>query len=145
MTTPNPPVSLVRSHERTSDDRAATPGMHRQLAYDRDGAWVGVVHTESGVTSGWHHHGDWDTYVYIASGAQRVEFGGGGQENLLAGRGTSFMWRRAWCTASPTPRQRRRRPSWCAWAAGLWWSTSTAPTLEQGSSAGAPTPVTSAH
>ena len=85
MTTP--PVSLVRSHERTSDDRAATPGMHRQLAYDRDGAWVGVVHTESGATSGWHHHGDWDTYVYIASGAQRVEFGGGGQENLLAGPG----------------------------------------------------------
>ena len=83
----NQPVSLVRANERTSDDRAATPGMHRQLAYDRDGAWVGVVHTESGATSGWHHHGDWDTYVYIASGAQRVEFGGGGQENLLAGPG----------------------------------------------------------
>ncbi len=85
MTTP--PVSLVRSHERTSDDRAATPGMHRQLAYDRDGAWVGVVHTESGATSGWHHHGDWDTYVYIASGAQRVEFGSDGQQTLLAGPG----------------------------------------------------------
>ena len=87
MTTPNQLVSLVRANERTSDDRAATPGMHRQLAYDRGGAWVGVVHTESGATSGWHHHGDWDTYVYIASGAQRVEFGGGGQENLLAGPG----------------------------------------------------------
>ena len=87
MTTNNQPVSLVRANERTSDDRAATPGMHRELAYDCDGAWVGVVHTESGVTSGWHHHGDWDTYVYIASGAQRVEFGSGGQENLLAGSG----------------------------------------------------------
>ncbi len=87
MTTPTQPVSLVRSYERTSDDRSATPGMHRELAYDRDGAWVGVVHTESGATSGWHHHGDWDTYVYIASGAQRVEFGGGGHENLLAGPG----------------------------------------------------------
>ena len=38
MTTSTPPVSLVRANERTSDDRAATPGMHRQLAYDRDGA-----------------------------------------------------------------------------------------------------------
>ena len=49
MTTNNKPVSLVRAGERTSDDRAATPGMDRQIAYDREGAWVGVVHTESGV------------------------------------------------------------------------------------------------
>ena len=78
MTANNQPVSLVRASERISDDRAATLGMDRQVAYDREGAWVGMVHTESGVTSGWHHHGEWDTYVYLASGAQLVEFGSGG-------------------------------------------------------------------
>ncbi len=83
----NQPVSLVPADARTSDTTDQTPGMHREMAYDRDGAWVGVVHTQAGATSGWHHHGDWDTYVYVASGAQRVEFGSGGQEHLLAGPG----------------------------------------------------------
>ena len=83
--------------------------MHRELAYDRDGAWVGVVHTESGATSGWHHHGDWDTYVYIASGAQRVEFGGGGQENLLAGPGDVIHVGKGRGAPGVEPRARRRR------------------------------------
>ena len=66
--------------------------------------WVGVVHTESGATSGWHHHGDWDTYVYIASGAQRVEFGGGGQENLLAGPGDVIHVAKGSCAPRVEPR-----------------------------------------
>ena len=83
----NAEVSLVRVGERSSEDTAQTAGMHREVAYLREGAWVGVVHTEAGATSGWHHHGDYDTYVYLASGAQLVEYGGGGHERLEAGPG----------------------------------------------------------
>lgn len=37
MATNHKPVSLVRAGERISDDRAATPVMDRQVAYDREG------------------------------------------------------------------------------------------------------------
>jgi uncharacterized RmlC-like cupin family protein len=67
-----------------------TPGMRRQLAFEAPGLWAGVVHTEPGASSGWHHHGDHETSLYVVEGSMRLEFGPGGAETLDAGPG-SFL------------------------------------------------------
>ncbi len=54
-----------------------TPGMQRWEGVVLDGVWSGLVHTEPGATSGWHHHGGHDTVAYVVQGAFRVETAGG--------------------------------------------------------------------
>ena len=44
--------------QRTIPPGPATPGMVREQAFVSDDRWVGVVRTEPGVRSGWHHHGE---------------------------------------------------------------------------------------
>jgi uncharacterized RmlC-like cupin family protein len=73
--------------QRTVAAGPATPGMVREAAFVADDRWVGVVRTEPGVRSGWHHHGDTDTYFYVLSGAMVLEFGPGGQERLRVSTG----------------------------------------------------------
>jgi uncharacterized RmlC-like cupin family protein len=68
-------------------DADPTPGMHRRRAIDVPGLWSGIVHTEPGATSGWHHHGEHETSLYVLSGAMRLEFGPGGQSVVEAGSG----------------------------------------------------------
>lgn len=68
--------------QRTVAAGVATPGMVREQAFASDDRWVGVVRTEPGVRSGWHHHGDTETYFYVLSGAMELEFGPGGSERL---------------------------------------------------------------
>lgn len=55
----------------------ATPGMDRREALVLDDLWSGVVSTEPGATSGWHHHGEHDTVAYVVSGVFRVETAAG--------------------------------------------------------------------
>jgi uncharacterized RmlC-like cupin family protein len=64
-----------------------TPGMERQQAFATDGLWAGRVRTEAGMVSGWHHHGDYETVIYVLTGALRMEFGPGGAETVVAGPG----------------------------------------------------------
>ena len=52
-----------------------------------DGMWAGVAHTEPGAVSGWHHHGEHESVIYVLTGAFRMEFGSDGGEVLLAGPG----------------------------------------------------------
>lgn len=61
--------------------------MRRQRAIDVAGLWSGLVHTEPGATSGWHHHGEHETSLYVVSGAMRLEFGPGGQSVVDASAG----------------------------------------------------------
>lgn len=68
-------VSVVKPEQRSQIDATPTPGMKREVAYSGEGSWVGVVHTDPGAMSGWHHHGDYDTYIYLISGEQLIEFG----------------------------------------------------------------------
>jgi uncharacterized RmlC-like cupin family protein len=65
----------------------ATPGMVREEAFAGDDRWVGIVRTEPGVWSGWHHHGETDTYFYVLRGVIELEFGPGGRERLRVGAG----------------------------------------------------------
>lgn len=64
-----------------------TPGKTREQAIAVDGLWSGFVRTEPGVASGWHHHGDHDTSVYVIQGDVRIEFGPDGTRSVEAGPG----------------------------------------------------------
>ena len=64
---------------------APTPGMKRLEAFSAEDRWVGRVWGEPGVLSGWHHHGEHDTYFYVLSGRARIEMEGG--EFIEVGQG----------------------------------------------------------
>ncbi len=61
--------------------------MVREQAFVADGVWSGVVFTEPGMISGWHHHDEHDTYFYVAAGRALLEFGPGGSDKVDAGPG----------------------------------------------------------
>ncbi|WP_244328375.1 cupin domain-containing protein [Yimella sp. cx-51] len=64
-----------------------TPGMTRRLATTTNQMWTGTVDTEPGAVTGWHHHGDHETTIYVVSGTFRLEYGDGGREVIEAGAG----------------------------------------------------------
>lgn len=64
-----------------------TPGMSRRMAAHGEGMWTGTVDTEPGAVSGWHHHGEHETTLYIVSGRMRLESGPDGSEVVEAGPG----------------------------------------------------------
>lgn len=78
-------VQRVRPDERTPGD--ATAGMTREQALMTETMWAGFVRTDADMVSGWHHHGDSETSIYVVSGALRMEFGPGGREVLDAAPG----------------------------------------------------------
>jgi uncharacterized RmlC-like cupin family protein len=65
----------------------STPGMERQEAFATDRMWSGVARTEPGMVSGWHHHGEYETTIYVLAGSLRMEFGPDGSTTLEAGPG----------------------------------------------------------
>ena len=81
------PIDLVRAADRSVPDVAQTPGMRREQAFAHAGKWAGFVWIEPGTQSGWHHHGDHDSYVYVIDGALRFDFGPGGSQTVEAGPG----------------------------------------------------------
>ena len=76
---------MVPAAELTDAD--PTPGMTRQVATHAEGMWSGTVDTEPGAVSGWHHHGDHETTLYVVSGRLRLESGPGGAHVVEAGPG----------------------------------------------------------
>ena len=78
-------VRRITPRDRT--EGAATPGMVREEAISTDGMWAGLVRTEPGMLSGWHHHGSYESTIYVMTGALRMEFGPAGSEALEAGPG----------------------------------------------------------
>jgi uncharacterized RmlC-like cupin family protein len=83
-------VRMVRPGDRVPTD-LVTPGMHREQAFAGDGVWAGTVRTEPGVVTGWHHHGAYDTVIYVLSGEFRLEWGPGGNRADEGGAGTFFV------------------------------------------------------
>jgi uncharacterized RmlC-like cupin family protein len=85
MTASDTPARLVRPDERVEGD--PTPGMIREQAISAPGLWAGLVRTAPGMTSGWHHHGEYETSIYVSSGTLRMESGPGGSEVITATAG----------------------------------------------------------
>lgn len=71
-------------------DTAQTPGIVRKEAFSSEGVWAGVASTEPGMISGWHHHGNHTTYLYVMSGRFRLESGPAGRDALEGGPGDFF-------------------------------------------------------
>jgi uncharacterized RmlC-like cupin family protein len=79
------PVLLSSPADRTPGP--PTPGMERLQAFATDGHWSGSARTEPGMMSGWHHHGEYESVIYVLTGALRMEFGPGGADTVEAGPG----------------------------------------------------------
>ncbi len=77
-----PAVRKVTPGERKEGD--PTPGIVREEAIATEFAWAGLARTAPAVASGWHHHGENDTIVYVEAGRFRVEFGVEGKEAVEA-------------------------------------------------------------
>ena len=71
-------IDIVRADSRRTSDAMQTDGMLREEAFGREGEWSGFVTMEPGAVSGWHHHGEHITHVYIVSGSARFESGSSG-------------------------------------------------------------------
>jgi uncharacterized RmlC-like cupin family protein len=82
-------VQRITPEQRT--EGASTPGMIREEAVATDQLWAGLVRTGPGAVSGWHHHGSYETTIYVETGALRMEFGAGGSETL-EGRTGDFLY-----------------------------------------------------
>jgi uncharacterized RmlC-like cupin family protein len=72
-----------------------TLGMEREEAVSTDGMWAGFVRTDAGATTAWHHHGDYESTIFVASGQCRLESGPGGRETVDAGPG-DFVYVPPW-------------------------------------------------
>jgi uncharacterized RmlC-like cupin family protein len=70
--------------------------MARQEAIATDGLWAGFVRTEAGTASAWHHHGAYESSIYMIEGTLRFEYGPGGTESVEAGPG-DFIYVPKYC------------------------------------------------
>ena len=85
MEAPRKHIGVVRPGDRTPGP--STPGMERQQAFSSAEMWSGFVRTDAGMASGWHHHGDYETVIYVLTGALKMESGPGGTHVMEAGPG----------------------------------------------------------
>ena len=69
------------------DDPVPTSGMTREQAIETGGLWSGFVRTDAGMVSGWHHHGEYESAIFVLTGGLRMEFGPDGAESFEAGPG----------------------------------------------------------
>lgn len=82
-------ILVVRAAERI--EGPATPGMRREQAFATEGLWAGFVTTEPGMVSAWHHHGEYESAIFVLSGALRMESGPGGSSMVDAGAGDFIL------------------------------------------------------
>lgn len=68
----------------------STPGITRHLAFKDDEHMVIRSRAEPGTVSGWHHHGDYDVYGYVASGTARFENAADEKDLITVGQGDFF-------------------------------------------------------
>lgn len=78
-------VMRISPGQRVAAD--PTPGLVRERAIEVEGMWAGSATAEAAMSSGWHHHGDYDTAFYVVSGHLRMESGPGGSHVVDAGPG----------------------------------------------------------
>ena len=74
---------LIRPSDR-HQATGQTAGMTREEAIHTDGMWAGVVRTEPGRVSSWHHHGAHESLIYVIKGQVHVDCGQNGKTTLQA-------------------------------------------------------------
>ena len=84
-------VSVLRATDAPPPPGPATSGMDRRLLVEHGDRWVGWVRVEPGVASGWHHHAERDTYIFVVAGTMRIEFGPGGSEAVEGSSGDMIV------------------------------------------------------
>src|SRR5688500_4706950 len=94
-TVSKPVVRVIKVGEGTGETTQTVGFVRRELiaqaAEDgRSGVWIGTVRQPVGSVSGWHHHGEYDTYIVVQEGRARLEFGRGGAESCEAEAGDVF-------------------------------------------------------
>ncbi len=77
----------VISIDQGTEQTVQTLGMQRRELVTTERTWVGTARTQPGATSGWHHHGDYETIITVQAGHIRMEYGAGGREACEAGPG----------------------------------------------------------
>jgi uncharacterized RmlC-like cupin family protein len=77
-------IRTVRPEERKTLPGPPGAPFVRQEMFGDGHVWVGMVTTEPGTSSPWHHHGEHETYVYVLEGEAIVEYGPGGAERMHA-------------------------------------------------------------
>jgi len=75
-------LHIVHPDELVSAD--PTKGMDRRRAFEAPGLWAGLVDTTPETVSGWHHHGEHESSLYIVAGTVLLEFGPGGKSVVEA-------------------------------------------------------------
>ena len=83
------PTRLVRAAERRRET-TQTPGMVRDEAVRTPTLWAGTATTAGRTFSGWHHHGAYESVIYVLRGRVRLEFGAGGRDVLEAASGDTL-------------------------------------------------------
>lgn len=73
-------VALVRKDALEFPPPAPGEGIARATAFEKEGVWVGRARVPAHSDTGWHHHGEHDTYVHVIAGQGRVEAGPGGKD-----------------------------------------------------------------
>ena len=76
-------VKVAERHAQTGQ----TSGMVREEAFNTDKMWAGIARTAPNALSGWHHHGAYESAIYVLSGHVRIECGAGGRTVLDGGPG----------------------------------------------------------
>jgi uncharacterized RmlC-like cupin family protein len=83
------PVVRIAPGERRPG--APTPGMVREEAFDTGATWAGLVRTDPGMVSGWHHHGAYESVIYVLTGRLRMESGSAGADVVEARPGDFLL------------------------------------------------------
>lgn len=79
------PALVERAARRPASGLPA--GSFGEEAFADPGAWVGFIELPPGATSGWHHHGQWDSYACVLGGVLRWEYGPDGTDAVEVGAG----------------------------------------------------------
>ena len=66
-------VRSIAPQQRTTLPAPAGASFVREQILAEGKLWVGVVTTQPGAASPWHHHGDHQTYAYVLEGEATVE------------------------------------------------------------------------
>ena len=72
----NAAVHSIPPQQRTTLPGPPNAPFVREQILAEGPMWIGVVTTEPGAASPWHHHGDHTSYAYVLEGEATVEYEG---------------------------------------------------------------------